>query len=77
MAVAIVIMLNFVLNMVEAEIESNHGHSAAFVFFEHAEVAFTCIYAVELCLNLYGHWFWVSMSVYFGMYSSATTVVCI
>jgi len=57
MAVAAILVFNFILNVIEAEVS---GVSSAVTrqFFDHMDTIFTVVYAVELAFNMYGNWFY-------------------
>ena len=53
---AVILVINFIVDTLEAELSMPPG-SDLFDTFLAIDLVFTCIYAVELGLNLYGHWF--------------------
>lgn len=56
--VALVLIANFALSIIEAE-HAAHGISdEALMFYELVDLVFSLFYITELIVNLYGHWLW-------------------
>lgn len=55
--VAVVLVANFVLCVVEAEHAAQGFSEEALMFYDVVDLAFSVFYIVELLVNLYGHWF--------------------
>eukprot|EP00854_Cymbomonas_tetramitiformis_P010731 gene10731-12698_t len=54
--VAVLILINFVVNAAEAQVPTATGTAAT--IFKGFELAFTFIFTIELGLNMYAHWCW-------------------
>ena len=54
--IALLIIANFVCNCVEAELNPAAGTDLEMAFSK-ADVAFTIVFAVDLAVNLFAHWF--------------------
>jgi hypothetical protein len=60
--VAMVLMANFAISIIEAE-HAAHGMGAdALIFYDMVDLAFSLFYIAELMVNLYGHWLWDFLS---------------
>lgn len=58
--VAVLILINFVVNAAEAQVPTATGTAAT--IFKGFELAFTFIFTIELGLNMYAHWCWLFWS---------------
>ena len=57
LVLAALLVLNFVVNVIEAEVWEQ-ASASTMKSFDNADTAFTVVYAVELAFNMYGHWFY-------------------
>ena len=59
MVISLLLLANFAISIIQSELASRDPAQA---YFDTMEMMFTCIYLVELIVNLYGHWFWEFVS---------------
>jgi hypothetical protein len=60
--IASFIFANFVLNVVQAELQPA-DNSDLQAFFDRCDEFFTIIFSIEICINLFANWFWPFMTV--------------
>lgn len=61
--VAVLILVNFIVNAAEAQVQAEDSNSLQFKIFKGFELLFTSIFTVELVINMHAHWwrdFWYS-----------------
>jgi hypothetical protein len=57
-AVACLIGANFLTNIIEKQIDPGGTDSTAKTIFEALDIVYNVAFTIELCVNLYAHWFW-------------------
>lgn len=57
MGISLVLIANFIISIVQSELTAGMDDDLNKQF-DTIDMAFTIAYSVELCVNLYAHWFW-------------------